>query len=74
MNTISTAALSQPPAYAAAFDQTASTMSTMDAILARRPGHLKMPRPDAYDVLERLPSHPNHLIDELLPHRWTPAA
>jgi hypothetical protein len=26
------------------------------------------------DVLERLPSHPNHLIDELLPHQWTPAA
>jgi transposase len=26
------------------------------------------------DVLERLPSHPNHLIDELLAHQWTPAA
>ena len=25
------------------------------------------------DVLERLPLHPNHRIDELLPHRWTPA-
>ena len=24
------------------------------------------------DVLERLPMHPNHHIDELLPHRWTP--
>ena len=24
------------------------------------------------DVLERLPMHPNHRIDELLPHRWTP--
>ena len=23
------------------------------------------------DVLERLPSHPNNRIDELLPHRWT---
>ena len=23
------------------------------------------------DVLERLPSHPNSRIDELLPHRWT---
>jgi hypothetical protein len=22
------------------------------------------------DVLKRLPSHPNSLIDELLPHRW----
>lgn len=22
------------------------------------------------DVLERLPMHPNHRIDELLPHRW----
>jgi transposase len=26
------------------------------------------------DVLERLPLHPNHRIDELLPHRWTPTA
>lgn len=26
------------------------------------------------DVLERLLEHPNHRIDELLPHRWTPAA
>lgn len=25
------------------------------------------------DVLERLLEHPNHRIDELLPHRWTPA-
>lgn len=25
------------------------------------------------DVLERLPLHPNHLIDELLPHRWQAA-
>ena len=24
------------------------------------------------DVLERLPMHPNHRIDELLPHRWAP--
>ena len=24
------------------------------------------------DVLERLLSHPNHRIDELLPHRWQP--
>lgn len=24
------------------------------------------------DVLERLPMHPNHRIEELLPHRWTP--
>ncbi len=24
------------------------------------------------DVLERLPLHPNHRIDELLPHRWSP--
>ena len=23
------------------------------------------------DVLERLPSHPNSRIDELLPHRWS---
>jgi transposase len=26
------------------------------------------------DVLERLQGHPNHRIDELLPHRWEPAA
>lgn len=26
------------------------------------------------DVLERLLSHPNHRIDELLPHRWKPVA
>ena len=25
------------------------------------------------DVLERLLAHPNHRIDELLPHRWAPA-
>ncbi|TAM80689.1 MAG: transposase domain-containing protein, partial [Candidimonas sp.] len=29
--------------------------------------------PHAYlrDVLERLPTHPNNRIDELLPHNWT---
>jgi len=26
------------------------------------------------DVLERLPTHPASRIDELLPHRWPPAA
>ena len=31
-----------------AFAQTASTMFAMDAMLSHRPGHLKMPRPDAY--------------------------
>lgn len=38
---------------------------------ARLCGH----EPWAYlkDVLERLPEHPNHRIDELLPHRWEPA-
>jgi transposase len=32
--------------------------------------------PYAYlrDVLERLPTHPNSRIDDLLPHRWAPAA
>lgn len=37
---------------------------------ARLNGH----EPWAYlkDVLERLLEHPNHRIDELLPHRWTP--
>jgi hypothetical protein len=49
MNTISTATLSQRPANAAVFDQTASTMFAMDAILTRKPDQLKMPRPDAYD-------------------------
>ena len=30
--------------------------------------------PYAYlkDVLQRLPTHKNHLIAELLPHRWQP--
>lgn len=38
---------------------------------ARLQGH----DPWAYlkDVLERLLTHPNHRIDELLPHRWKPA-
>ncbi len=38
---------------------------------ARINGH----EPYAYikDVLERLPTQPNSRIDELLPHRWTPA-
>jgi len=26
------------------------------------------------DVLQRLPTHPASRIDELLPHRWTPAS
>lgn len=32
--------------------------------------------PYAYlkDVLDRLPSHPDSRIDELLPHRWRPTA
>ena len=39
---------------------------------ARINGH----EPYAYnkDVLERLPNKPNRRIDELLPHRWTPAS
>lgn len=39
---------------------------------ARLCGH----EPWAYlrDVLERLLEHPNHRIDELLPHRWMPAS
>lgn len=38
---------------------------------ARLNGH----DPWAYlrDVLERLPTLPNSRIEELLPHRWTPA-
>jgi hypothetical protein len=38
---------------------------------ARLHGH----DPSVYlrDVLERLLSHPNHRIDELLPHRWIPS-
>src|SRR5450755_4516203 len=47
MNTASTATLSQPEANATAFAQT-SAMSAMDAMLDHRPGHLKMPLPDAY--------------------------
>jgi hypothetical protein len=30
------------------------------------------PYPYLKDVLERLPTHKNHLIHELLPHRWQP--
>ncbi len=39
---------------------------------ARLNGH----EPWAYlrDVLERLLEHPGRRIDELLPHRWTPAS
>jgi hypothetical protein len=48
LNTISVAMLSQRPAYAAAFDQTAPAMFAMAAILTRKPNHLKMLRPDAY--------------------------
>jgi hypothetical protein len=48
MQAISTTALSQRTVNAAAFDQIASTMFAMDAILTRRPDHLKMPRRDAY--------------------------
>ena len=47
MNTASTATLSQREANPAAFAQT-SAMLAMDAMLSHRPGHLKMPRPDAY--------------------------
>lgn len=54
MNTISTTALSQRTANAAAFDQITSTMFAMDAILTRRPDHLKMPRQDAYKVVGEL--------------------
>ena len=54
MNTISTTALSQRTASAAAFDQIASTMFDMDAVLTRRPDHLKMPRQDAYAELVAL--------------------
>lgn len=38
---------------------------------ARLYGH--EPRAYLRDVLERLLEHPNHRIDELLPHRWKPA-
>jgi len=33
-------------------------------------------QPYAYlkDVMTRLPTHPDRHIDELLPHRWKPAA
>jgi hypothetical protein len=49
LNTISATTLSQRTAYAAALAQTASAMFAMDAMLRRRPDHLKMPPPDAYD-------------------------
>lgn len=48
----------------------AAVMSLIQS--ARLNGH----DPYAYlrDVLERLPTQPNSRIDQLLPHRWTPAA
>jgi transposase len=48
----------------------AAVMSLIQS--ARLNGH----DPYAYlrDVLERLPTQPNSRIEELLPHRWTPAA
>jgi hypothetical protein len=49
LNTISATTMSQRAANAAAFAQTASAMFAMDAMLTRRPDHLKMPRPDAYN-------------------------
>jgi hypothetical protein len=48
MVTISTAMQTQRAANTAAFAQTASAMFAMAAMLAHRPGQLKMPRPDAY--------------------------
>jgi len=47
----------------------ATVMSTVQS--AKLHGH----DPWAYmkDVLQRLQMHPNHRIDELLPHRWTAA-
>ena len=48
----------------------AAVMSLLHS--ARINGH----DPYAYfkDVLERLPTHPASRIDELLPHRWSPAS
>src|ERR1017187_695906 len=51
LKTISATTLSQRAANAAAFAQTAPAMFAMDAMLRRPPDHLKMPRPDAYEVL-----------------------
>ena len=39
---------------------------------ARLNGH--EPWAHLQDVREQLLEYPNHRIDELLPHRWTPAA
>ena len=49
-------------------ERAAVVMSLLQS--AKLNGH----EPWAYlkDVLESLPMHPNHRIDELLPHRWTP--
>ena len=69
MNTASTATLSQREANAAAFAQT-SAMLAMDAMLSHRPGHLKMPRPDAYFYAAVLdsPEHLRYLANDPLPH------
>ena len=51
-------------------ERAAAIMSLLHS--ARINGH----EPYAYmkDVLQRLPTHPASRIDELLPHRWTPAS
>jgi len=54
LNTISATTPSQRTAYAAAFGQTASATFAMDAMLRRRPDHLKMPPLDAYIEAEQL--------------------
>jgi hypothetical protein len=55
LNTISATTLSRRGANAAAFAQTAFAMFAMDAMLARRPDQLNMPRLAAY-LSDALPS------------------
>ena len=54
---------------------TASALAVLLAVSLVQSARLNGHEPWAYlkDVLERLLEHPNHRIDELLPHRWMPA-
>ena len=52
MNALSAPTLSQRAAYDTAFDQTASHIFVMNAMLARQRLQLNMPRPDGYHALK----------------------
>ena len=51
MTAISTTTPSQPAVNTAAFAQIAPTLFAMDTMVTRWADQLKMPRPDAYDLV-----------------------